>query len=270
MSEQATQMLLQSLSGRSGQRMASSGRIKVSKTGWIVRISTIIAISALVVYTINFGIETRDPFVIASVIFPIHSFVALIIGWVFFKNPAKGQLEDDLVTVIIPVYNQKAMIENVVDAIFQSTYQNLEVVAVNDGSKDGTKEVLDKLAAKYPMLKVIHKKNEGKRKAIASAYYNSKGKFLIFIDSDSVVDRNAIAELLKAFKGDPKVGAVVGHAKVWNADKNALTKCQDVWYDNAFNVRKCAESYFGNVLCCSGCLSGYRREAIANYLPYWT
>lgn len=270
MSEQATQMLLQSLAERSGQRIASSGRIKVSKFGWLVRFAFLIAISGLIVYTTNLGIATSDPFLIASIILPIHSFVALVMGWIFFKSPVKGQLEDDLVTVIIPVYNQKTAIETVIDAIFQSTYRNLEVVAVNDGSKDGTKEVLNKLAAKYSRLKVVHKKNEGKRRAIASAYRNSKGTFLIFIDSDSVIDRYAIAELMKAFKGDPQVGAVVGHAKVWNADKNALTKCQDVWYDNSFNVRKCAESFFGSVLCCSGCLSGYRREAIANYLPYWT
>jgi hyaluronan synthase len=268
--KQATQQLLQSLSRRSGQRVGPSGRIQVSKTGWVVRISSILLISTLIVYTINFGIQTNDPFIVASAIFPIHSFVALVMGWIFFKNPARGQLGDELVTVIIPVYNQKAMIETVIDAIFQSTYRNLEVVAVNDGSKDGTKEILDILAARYPMLKVIHKKNEGKRKAIAAGYYNSKGKFVIFIDSDSIVDSNAISEILKAFKGDSLVGAVVGHAKVWNADKNIITKCQDVWYDNAFNVRKCAESYFGTVLCCSGCLSGYRREAIANYLPYWT
>jgi hyaluronan synthase len=212
----------------------------------------------------------NDWFILASVIFPLHSLTALAVGWIFFKLPASGKIGDDLVTVIIPVYNQQAMIESVVDAVFQSTYKNLEVVAIDDGSKDATREILNRLALKYPTLKVIHKKNEGKRKAIASAYYNSKGNFLIFIDSDSIVDRNAIVELLKAFKGDSQAGAVVGHAKVWNADKNALTKCQDVWYDNSFNVRKSAESYFGSVMCCSGCLSGYRREAIANYLPYWS
>jgi hyaluronan synthase len=259
------------------QKIGKSGRIYVSKKAWAVRSITMIAILAIIAYTILLSLQTSDIIVLASVIFPLHSLTALAIGWVFFKSPVAGKVgeeeggDNDLVTVIIPVYNQQAMIESVIDAIFQSTYKNLEVVAVNDGSKDGTKEILNRLAAKYyPMLKVIHKKNEGKRKAIASGFYNSKGKFLVFIDSDSIVDKNAIMELLKAFKGDSQVGGVVGHAKVWNADKNALTKCQDVWYDNSFNVRKSAESYFGSVTCCSGCLSGYRREAIANYLPYWT
>lgn len=253
-----------------GQKIAKSGRIQVSKKAWAVRIVTMLAISTLIVYTVYISLEMRDVLIMISVVFPIQSLTALIVGWVLFKTPAPGKLENDLVTVIIPVYNQKDMIGPVINAIYESTYKNIEVVAVNDGSRDGTKEVLDRLAEKYPMLKVIHKKNEGKRKAIASGFYNSKGDFIIFIDSDSIVDASAIEEILKAFKGDPRIGAVVGHAKVWNASKNALTKCQDVWYDNSFNVRKSAESYFGSVLCCSGCLSGYRREAISNYLPFWT
>jgi hyaluronan synthase len=253
-----------------GQKIAASGRIQVSKKAWAVRIVTMFAISALIVYTVYTGLELHDMLIMISVVFPIQALTALIVGWMLFKTPAPGKLENDLVTIIIPVYNQKDMIGPVIDAIYESTYKNIEVVAVNDGSRDGTKEVLDRLAAKYSMLKVIHKKNEGKRKAIASGFYNSKGSFLIFIDSDSIVDARAVEEILKAFKGDSRIGAVVGHAKVWNAGKNALTKCQDVWYDNSFNVRKSAESYFGSVLCCSGCLSGYRREAISNYLPFWT
>lgn len=252
------------------QKVAESGRIKVSKGAWVFRFLVIFALLAFVAYMVKRGIDTSDPFILAGIIFPIHAINALVIGWIFFKSPATGKLGNDLVTVIIPVYNQHGMIETVINAVFRSTYRNLEVVAINDGSKDGTKEILDKLAAKYPKLKVIHKKNEGKRKAIASAYYNSKGTFLVFIDSDSVVDENAITELVKAFKGDPRVGAVVGHAKVWNAPKNVLTKFQDVWYDNSFNIRKAAESFFGSVLCCSGCLSAYRRETIASYVPYWT
>ncbi len=74
---------------------------------------------------------------------------------------------------------------------------------------------------------------------------------------------------MKTFNANPKVGAVVGYAKAWNSQKNFLTKCQDVWYDYAFNIHKTTESVFGSVMCCSGCLAGYRREAIANFIPYW-
>ena len=234
-----------------------------------MRISTIIATGFLIFYTAMWGVILGDPFVTAGVIIPAHSLAYMVIGWLLFRNPANGRLSDDLATVIVPVYNQKEMIEIVIAAIFRSTYRNIEVVAVNDGSTDGTKEILDRLAEKNPSLKVIHKENEGKRKAVAVGFHNSKGKYLIMIDSDSVVDKNAILEIMRTFKANPNIGGVVGQAKVWNADKNILTKCQDVWYDYSFNIRKCAESYFGTVMCLSGCLAGYRREAIERYIPYW-
>lgn len=269
MTDHSSQELLRSLSKKCQQRLTEGGRIYISKKAWLVRIAIIIVTAALVIYTVHLGFEIGDPFVIAGVIIPAHSLAYMLIGWVFFKSPAIGKLGDDLVSVVVPIYNQKIMIETVIDAIYRSTYTNLEVIAVNDGSNDGTKEILDSLAIKYPKLRVIHKQNEGKRKAVASAFYNSHGRYLVLIDSDSVVDENAIAELMKSFKADKRVGGVVGYAKVWNADKNILTRCQDVWYDYSFNIRKCAESYFGAVMCLSGCLAAYRREAIADYVPYW-
>lgn len=215
------------------------------------------------------GTEIGDPLIVYSTLMPLHALLVLFFGWFYYRNPAKGNVGLDLVSVIIPVYNQRSMIETVIDAIFQSTYWNIEVIAVNDGSKDGTKEVLDRLAIRYPTLKVIHKKNEGKRKSVATGFYESHGRYIVLIDSDSVVDKNAISEFMRTFNADPKIGAVVGEAKVWNADDSFLTKCQDVWYDYAFNIHKTTESFFGNVMCCSGCLAGYRRETIEDFIPYW-
>ncbi len=255
---------------RCEQKVSEDGKIKVSRRGWLVRITTIVAISLIAIYNFYEGFQLRDPLIVYSTLMPLHALMVFTFGWMLYRNPAKGKIGDDLVSIIIPVFNQKGMIEIVVDAIYQSTYKNIEVVVVNDGSKDGTKEVLDILAHKYyPHLKVIHKKNEGKRKAVATGFLNAKGKYVVLIDSDSVVDKHAIAEFMKTFKSDPKIGAVVGYAKVWNANKNFLTKCQDAWYDYAFNIHKTCESAFGNVMCCSGCLAGYRREAIADFIPHW-
>lgn len=253
----------------SSQQVSESGRILVGKKGWAVRITTISVMSLIVVFTIVGGMQLGDPLLIYSTLMPAHAILILSVGWFLYRNPAKGAPGNDLVSVIIPVYNQEGMIEIVVDSIYQSTYGNIEIIAVNDGSKDGTRQVLDRLAKKYQNLVVIHKKNEGKRKAVATGFFSSKGKYVILIDSDSVLDRDAISEMVKVFRSDPEVGGTVGHVKVWNADKNTLTKCQDAWYDFAFNIHKACESYFGSVTCCSGCLAGYRREIIMNFIPYW-
>jgi hyaluronan synthase len=225
--------------------------------------------SAILFMTLKTGIETHDPLLIFSNIMPLHSILALYVGWFHYRNPATGKVGDDLVSVIIPVYNQKEMIETVIDAIFRSTYARMEVIAINDGSKDGSTEILNGLAKKYPRLKVVHKKNEGKRKAVASGIFAAKGEYLLLLDSDSVIDQQAITEMIKAFKSDPKIGGAVGHVKVWNADKNPLTRLQDTWYDFSFNVGKACESTFGSVTCCSGCLAAYRRDVVQHFIKYW-
>lgn len=251
------------------QRVSNDGRIQTSTKAWFLRAVALVGITLLTTYNLQQGLELRDPLIVYSTLMPLHALIILCVGWIFYKNPAKGKVGHELVSVIIPIYNQKSMIKVVIDAIYQSTYQNIEVIAVNDGSNDGTKEILNEIASKYQNLKVIHKKNEGKRKAVAAGFYASKGKYVVLIDSDSVVDRHAITEFMKTFNGDHKVGAVVGYAKVWNQNKSFLTKCQDVWYDYAFNIHKTTESTFGAVLCCSGCLAAYRREAISRFIPFW-
>lgn len=252
------------------QKISSNGRIIVPKYAWGIRFLSILVLILVTIYNIYQGLLLNDPLVVYSTLMPLHAIMLFTFGWIMYKNPSSTNAGNDLVSVVIPVYNQEGMIATVIEAIFQSTYKNIEVVAVNDGSKDGTEKILDKLEKKYhPNLKVIHKKNEGKRKAVATGFTASTGKYVVLVDSDSVVDNHAIAEFMKAFNSNPQIGGVVGYAKVWNAQKNLLTKCQDAWYDYAFNIHKTCESAFGSVMCCSGCLAGYRREAIADFIPYW-
>jgi hyaluronan synthase len=251
------------------QRISADGRILVSKKGWILRTTLLATVALLMAYNIEIALAVGDPLIVYSTLMPLHTLAIFAVGWVSFRSKARGKAPDDLVSVIIPAYNQKSLITQVVDAIFQSTYSNLEVIAVDDGSKDGTGEILDYLAQQYPSLKVIHKPNGGKRTAVARGFYASMGKFVVLIDSDSVVDKYALEELMKAFAANPDIGGVVANAKVLNARKNILTKCQDAWYDYAFNIHKTTESTFGAVLCCSGCLAAYRREAISRFIPYW-
>lgn len=254
---------------KSFQKISTKGIIRVSKKAWVARASVIIFGLFLIANNIHIGMELDEPLLVYSNLLPIYGMLYLVVGWFFYRNPATGKARNDLVAVIVPVYNQKTMIELVFSAIYSSSYQNLEVIAVNDGSTDGSKEILDGLKYKYPKLKVIHKENEGKRKAVAIAFYQTLAKYLILVDSDSVIEKNAISEIMKTFDGNHDVGAVVGFAKAWNSQTNLLTKCQDVWYDYSFNIRKACESVFGLVMCCSGCLAGYRREAIEDYVPYW-
>jgi hyaluronan synthase len=256
---------------RSHQKITHGGRIHVGRKGWTMRILTLSCLAVIVGYSIHVGIEMGQPLVVFASILPMHSFLILFVGWVFYKNPAnRGKVDGTLVSVIVPVFNQRNMIGLVLNAICNSSYKNIEVVAVNDGSTDGTEAELEKISKLNPKIKIINKKNEGKRKAIADGFAVCKGEYFVLIDSDSIVDKYAIEEFVKAFASDKKIGALVGHAKVWNSEKNMLTKLQDVWYDYFFNIRKTTESVFNSVLCCSGCLAAYRKDALAKFIPYWS
>lgn len=257
------------LFSHSKQRISKKGRILVSRKAWVLRFAMLTGLIVFMVFNVSIALSVGDPLIVYSTLMPIHAMIVLVTGWVFFKHKATGKAPDDLVSVIIPVYNQENLIEKVVKAISCSTYQNLEIVAVNDGSKDKTKEVLDRLSQENRLLKVIHKSNGGKRTAVATGFSAAKGNFVVLIDSDSIVDKYAIEEFMKVFAANPKVGGVVGNGKVLNADKNFLTKCQDVWYDYSFNIGKTSESTFGTVLCLSGCLAAYRREVISRFIDIW-
>ncbi|MGD0804534.1 MAG: glycosyltransferase [Candidatus Bathyarchaeia archaeon] len=236
---------------------------------WPIRVVVLLGMLFIVYSDLILGLKYRDPLVVYSTLMPAHTLIIFSISWLLYRNRADGEVSGDLVSVIIPIFNQKALIRIVIEAVFKSSYKNIEVIAVDDGSKDGTSDLLDEIGLEHPEIKIIHKENGGKRTAVATGFFASRGRYVVLMDSDSIIDPDAITELMKAFKGNPRVGGMVGNGKVWNAEKNLLTKSQSAWYDYCFNIHKKCESYFGTVLCCSGCLAAYRREAIADYIPYW-
>lgn len=196
------------------QRISEDRRILVSRKAWAARALAFSGMISLLAYNLNIALALNDPLIFYSILMPLNTLTVFFVGWLFFRDKAYGKVSaNDLVSVIIPIYNQEALITDVIDAIFASTYPNFEVVAVNDGSKDDTGKVLDALSLEYPNLKVIHRPNGGKRAAVATGFYASQGKYIVLIDSDSVLDEYAIEEFMKTFSADARVGGVVGMVK---------------------------------------------------------
>ncbi|MEO9294165.1 MAG: glycosyltransferase family 2 protein [Nitrososphaera sp.] len=186
----------------------------------------------------------------------------------FKRSP---DLKDPLVSVVIPAKNDPVMIVEAAKSIMNSTYRNLELILVNDGSTDDTGKMMDEFSSTSRNIKTIHlPKNLGKRKAVREGIVNgpAKGEIILFLDSDCIIERTAIERIVRVFD-DPEVGAVSGHGRAVNANQNTLTKMQDTWYDGQFSIMKAIESVFGTVTCCPGILAGYRREAIMPALDKW-
>lgn len=107
-------------------------------------------------------------------------------------------MNDDLISVIIPIYNGEKYIENCLNSIINQSYTNLEIIVLNDGSTDNTLEILNEFKKKDKRIKVIDKKNTGVSHTRNVGISTAIGKYLTFIDIDDWVEKDFIEELHKS------------------------------------------------------------------------
>ena len=101
-----------------------------------------------------------------------------------------------LVTVIVPVYNTAPYLKECVASISSQTYQKLEIIAVDDGSTDGSAELLDEIAGKDSRIKVVHKENGGVSSARNTGLEMAHGEYISFVDSDDTLEPDMYETLL--------------------------------------------------------------------------
>lgn len=104
----------------------------------------------------------------------------------------------DLVSVIVPVYNLENQVEKCLESILNQSYTNLEVLLVDDGSKDNSWTVINELAKKDSRVRCIHKENGGAASARNLGIKESKGKYLCFVDGDDFVQDSYVSDLYEA------------------------------------------------------------------------
>jgi len=189
-------------------------------------------------------------------------------------RPTRAVVVDDAlpaVSIVVPAKNEEAAIEQTLRRALASAYpaDRLEIIAVDDGSTDGTLPAMRAVQRDHPdRLRIVSMENRGKRFAMAEGFVRSRGDVVVFVDSDSFLDPESVRRMMDYF-ADERVGCVAGHADVANASQNVLTRMQSVRYYVAFKVVKASEALFGTVTCASGCFSGYRRAAVEPVLHEW-
>lgn len=173
------------------------------------------------------------------------------------------------VSCMVAVMNEEKNIAKCIDSIISQSYQDKEIIVVNDASTDNTLEILRQYERNRQIVLINLKKNVGKKKALAQAIPIAKGRLFAFTDSDSIWAPDALDKTVTIFQADEDVGAVSGHSRALNGDQNLITKIQDSWYEGQYSVRKAFESIWGAVTCVPGPLAVFRKEAIFNYIPAW-
>lgn len=172
---------------------------------------------------------------------------------------------ETLISVIIPVYNVEKYLVRCVDSILAQTYQNLEVILVNDGSKDGSGSICDEFAQKDSRVRVIHKANGGLSSARNAGMDAAKGEYISFIDSDDWIEEDSYERLLGLME-KYQVQLVCGGN--WDVDGGTGEKTLGVCPKKEALVT--AEEFVGRMFLWDGCDSSvcdkiFHRSLLENF-----
>ncbi len=168
------------------------------------------------------------------------------------------------VSVIVPAYNEEVNATRTVDSLLKQDYPDLEIIFVDDGSKDKTFETVKNAFAGNPMVKVLTKTNGGKASALNFGIANTDAEFVVCIDADTQLKEDAVSQLINTFylEGKPQeTGAVAGNVKVGN-EVNMITKWQSIEYITSQNFDRRAFGLLNCITVVPGAIGAFRRKAV--------
>lgn len=105
------------------------------------------------------------------------------------------------ISIIVPVYNSRKYLEESVNSILKQTYDNIELLLIDDESTDGSGEICDRYAGQDSRVRVIHQKNSGCTAASLTGLKAASGDYYMFVDSDDYVDADMLSEMTKHLAG---------------------------------------------------------------------
>lgn len=139
-------------------------------------------------------------------------------------------MNPNLVSIIIPVYNSEEFIAKCIDSILAQSYNNWELLLINDGSTDNSGIICQEYSQKDKRIRYFEKENKGVSNTRNLGIKEAKGKWIIFADSDDLVSPHYISHLIKASDGDPYTHVIQGFKCIDENDK--FKKRMDINYNN--------------------------------------
>jgi cellulose synthase/poly-beta-1,6-N-acetylglucosamine synthase-like glycosyltransferase len=168
------------------------------------------------------------------------------------------------ISLLIPCHNEEKGIKNCIKSSLSQTRPIDEIIIVNDGSTDGTKEIIDAYVDSRDNIKLINlEKNTGnKSKAQEAGLPHVTGDIVVMTDADTVLDERFIENIENRFNSQKnnKLAAVAGYVK--SIKYNWLTACREIDYVIGFDVFKQAQSLIGYVFVMPGCATAIRTEVL--------
>ena len=202
-------------------------------------------------------------------------FVATCIAASRYKPvPSHDDARLPMITLIVPAYNEGANVRVAFESALASDYpaDRLEILAIDDGSKDDTWAHIEAVAAAHPgrIVAIKQPKNGGKREALRTGFLRAEGELVVTVDSDSKIEPTALRAIVAPMIDDDSIAAVAGRVLVLNREANWLTQILSARFFLTFDLARAAQSRAGAVLCTPGALSAYRKSAVDEVLERWS
>jgi cellulose synthase/poly-beta-1,6-N-acetylglucosamine synthase-like glycosyltransferase len=174
------------------------------------------------------------------------------------------------VTIIVPAFNEEAVIAQAVRSLLALRYPAYEIVVVDDGSTDATFDRASRMAGRYGAVtvRVVRKGNGGKASALNTGIALARSELVLCMDADSRLDPDVLTAATRHFV-DPRIGAVAGNVKVVNRT-NLWTRLQALEYLEGLNLPRRAQGFVRAVNIVPGPIGVFRREALTGVGGYDT
>lgn len=168
------------------------------------------------------------------------------------------------VSVALAAYNEEKVIGRTLQTILASDYPILEVVVVDDGSKDATAQLARAIGAYDPRVRVVTKPNAGKAAALNTAVALCRGEVVVTLDADTIMTTSTVTNLVRHFAVDEagRLGGVAGVVKVGNRDTNLLTRWQALEYLTQIGIDRAAQDSLRAITIVPGACAAWGKEAI--------
>jgi poly-beta-1,6-N-acetyl-D-glucosamine synthase len=165
------------------------------------------------------------------------------------------------ISILVPCFNEGDNASETLETAAAVDYPEFEVIAINDGSRDNTAEVLDRLALRIPKLRVVHlASNQGKATALNTGALLAKHELLTCIDGDALLDPQALRWIARAFRrGD--VGGLAGNARIRNRT-TLLGRLQVGEFASIIGLIRRAQTMYGRLFTVSGVICAFRKRTL--------
>lgn len=203
------------------------------------------------------------PFVM-SMYWITGSLLHLLMRERFEPLPEQPLVLDDypLVSILVPCHNEESQADETFGVLANLDYPNYEIIAINDGSKDATAAILERLCKSNPRLRVVHlASNQGKSTALNVGACLARGEILVCIDGDALLERHALTWFVRRFQSDAGTGALTGSPRIRNR-ATLLGRLQVGEFSTIVGLIKRAQTVYGSLFTVSGVICAFRKRAL--------